>query len=327
MAITVEDFPSLTHDLQSIFNEVAKRKVAESKGMQIFDSFNTDRRTYNHLILHGSSGIKKVTPGEDLPRIHTREGDKISYTQSYYGGSMAVTKEMRLFELYNEMETLIKSLAQDSFDLVDQSMADRLIHGFDTYYRDPYNETVGNLGPDGESLFSASHTNPVTSETFSNLCREGGTYNPPLSRQAIVDTRKSARVHKDPNGIIRPINLDTLIVPPELEDLAERLIGSEYLPGSANNDKNPLYGKIKKVVVWERLQTASDGTDGSESWFLADSKSVSESLKAIFAERPSLDAPEQVYLNKNWEYTLDYFYVLGNGYPAYIFGSDASGTE
>lgn len=326
MAITVEDFPALTDDLQSIFNEVARTSIADARGMELFDVFNTDRRTYDHLILHGSSGIRKVTPGEDLPRSHTREGDRIAYTQSYYGVSMAITKEMRKFELYNEIETLIRSEGEAAFDLVDQSMADRLIHGFESSYLDPYGEVVSNIGPDGQPIFSTSHTNPINNETFSNVIREGSTQNAPLSRQAIIDTMNMAKTYKDPAGLVRPIRLDTIVVPPSQLDLAERLIGSEYLPGSANNDRNPLYGKIRNIVEWERLEVASDGTDASSMWFLADNNKMKESLKCIFAERPTLDAPEEVYRNKNWEYTLDYFYVLGNGFPAYIFGSDSSGT-
>lgn len=321
--ITVQDFPALTDDLQDIFNEVAKRSVAENKGFEVFDVFDTNRRTYDELILHGMSGIQKVTSGEDLPKINAAQGDTITWTQGYYGGAADVTKEMRKFDLYGQISKIVKSLAQDAFNKVDQSLADRLIGGFSNTYTDPYGQTVSTLGPDGVSLFSDSHTNPVTDSTFSNLCVEGSTSNPALSRQAIVDTRKAARVHKDPNGIIRPVKLDTLLVSPELEDTARRLVGSEYLPGGDHNDINPLYNKVK-IKVWERLDQSSDGTDSSDYWFMYDSQGVSDTLKCIFAERPSLDAPNEAYLSKNWEYTCDFFYVIGNAYAAYIYGSDAS---
>lgn len=59
---------------------------------------------------------------------------------------------------------------------------------------------------------------------------------------------------------------------------------------------------------------------------MIDSGKVRETLNCLFAERPSLDAPEQVYANKNWEYTCDYFYTIGIGYPAYVIGSDGTGS-
>ena len=54
----------------------------------------------------------------------------------------------------------------------------------------------------------------------------------------------------------------------------------------------------------------------SAYWFMADSAKVDNSLMALFAERPELDAPEQVYENKNWTYSLDFFYTTGLGLPA-----------
>ncbi len=322
--ITQSDFSSLTSYIDSIFNEVAQKKVAENVGFSIFDVADTNKRSHEHLLLHGMSGIKKVTPGEDLPNILGIQGDTITWTQSYYGATASITKEMRLFDLYNQIDSVIKSISQDSFDKVDQSLADRLTGGFSSTYTDPYGETQSSLAPDGNELFNASHDSPVGSETYSNIVVSGGVTNPTLSRDAIVAARLAAATHRDPNGMIRPINLDTLVIPRALEDLALRVVGSQFLPGSANNDLNPLYNRVK-IVVWDRLAQNSAGTDTSAYWFMIDSNSVKESLKCLFAERPSLDAPEQVYKNKNWDYSLDFFYTVGTGYPAYIFGSN--GTE
>ena len=116
MPITVKDFPALTDDLQSIFNEVAKTKVAEMKGNKIFNVFDTKRRTFDHLILHGISGIQEVTPGQDLPTILSEEGDSISWTQRYFGGIAAITKAMRKFDLHNQIESLVRSMVGDAFD-------------------------------------------------------------------------------------------------------------------------------------------------------------------------------------------------------------------
>lgn len=324
--ITTKDFEALTEDLQSIFNEAAKNKVANMKGNEIFNVFDTDRLTYDHQILHGVSGIKKVAEGEDLPKISSKEGDSITWTQEYYGAIFSVTKKMRKFDLYNQIKKLPKTLVEDAFDKIDQSFADVLLYGFSaSNYVDVYGESVPAVGPDGLALFSASHTNNINSNTFSNIITSD-TVNPLLSRDAIVAARVQAATHKDPNGIKRPINLDTLVVAPSNEDLAERILYSELVPGSANNDRNTLKGKVKKLIVWERLEERSDGTDTSAYWFMFDSTKVDESLQALFAERPTLDAPDEVYSNKNWDYSCDFFYAIGRGYPAYIFGSNATGA-
>lgn len=325
--ITRADYASLTDDLQSIFGEVSNNAIAEMVGKQVFDVFDTNRRTYDHLILHGVEGIQEVTPGQDLPRVTSEEGDSITYTQRYFGALVPITKDMRKFDLYNQIESVARSIIQDGWDKFDQSLADVLLNGWSTSYTDVYGKTISGVGPDALALFSASHSNNINSNVFSNVIQDSGaTSNPTLSRDAIVNAIKQGRTHQDPNGHTRPVRLDTLIVSPENEDLAERIVMSEYIQGSANNDRNPLKGKIKQILVWERLQTRSDGTDTSAYWFMADSRMIGESLKAIFAERPSLDAPEQVYENKNWEYSIDYYYTVGLGYPAYVFGSNASGS-
>ena len=320
--ITIDDFPALTTDLQSIFNEVAKTKVAEMQGDKLFEVLDTNRLTFKHVILHGLAGIQEVTSGQDLPLVGTEEGDSIVYTQRYFGARAAITKTMRKFDLYNQIVSVIKSLPEDAFDKIDQSYADALLYGWANSYTDVYGKSVSALGPDGVMLFNASHTNNLNSSVFSNIIGS----NDVLSRDAIVSARVKARLHQDPNGLNRPVHLDTLIVSPVLEDLAERILYSPQLPGSPNNDINPLKGKIKKLIVWDRLATRSDGTDTSAYWFLADSSKVGESLKSKFAERPSLDAPEQVYRNKNWEYTCDFYYTIGLGYPAYIWGSNGTGS-
>lgn len=327
MPILTTDFSSLTDDLQEIFNETAKAKIAETVGFQVFRAFDNPRLTYDYLILHGLSGIKKVTQGQDFPKITSEESDSATFTQEQYAVQVDVTKKMRKFDLYNQIESIVKSVAEDAFDKIDQSMADRItVGGFSATYTDSYGDTQAGTGPDAVNLFNASHSNNINSNVFTNLITDSAsTTNPPLSRDAIVWTRALGMKHQDPNKLVRPINLDTLIVSPRNEDLAMRIVNSEGMSGTAQNDYNPLKAKLK-VIVWPRLSTASDGTDTSAYWYLADSRRVGNSLMAIFSERPTLDPPEIAYQNKNWEYTLDYFYTLGTGYPAYIWGTTGAGS-
>lgn len=322
--ITEADFPSLVGHLNDIFNEVGSSKVAEMKGNQIFGVSDTDWRTFTHQLIHGVDSIGEVTPGQDLPIASVNEGDQISATQRYFGGRFVVTKEMRKFDRYDQIEGLARSQTEGAFNKIDQSMADKLLFGTSTSYTDVWGTSVSAVGPDGLALFSASHAYNFGSQTFSNLINDGTNNNASLSMDALTHSRALAMVIKDPNGLIRPVNLDTVIVAPSQEALAERLILSDKLPGGPDNDLNPVRGKITKILTWERLQTRSDATDTSLYWFMADSSKVKESLQAKFAQRPELAAPEQVYANKNWEWSIDLFYALFHGHPAYVFGSTSA---
>ena len=53
MAIKTTDFSALTDDLQSIYNEASREAVAEMVGSKLFKVQDTNRRTYDHLILNG----------------------------------------------------------------------------------------------------------------------------------------------------------------------------------------------------------------------------------------------------------------------------------
>ena len=325
MSIRVSDFSALADDLQEVFQEASADAVAEMVGPRLFNVSDTDRRTFDYQVIHGLSGIEKVAEGSDLPRLTAVQGDSATWTQSRYGALVPVTKDMRMFDQYDKIVEMVQTVVDDAWQKCDQSLADVLTRGFSaSSYTDVYGETVTATCPDAVALFSASHSNNLNSNVFRNLIRNAaGTASPGLSYEAVVQARVDGFNHKDANGVNRPVNLDTIIVSPNKEDLALRIANSDRLPGSFENDINPLKGRLK-VVVWPRLATRSDGTDTSAYWFMADSRKVGKSLRALFAERPSLDAPEQVYENKDWEWSLDYYYAIGRAFPAYIWGSQGT---
>lgn len=323
MSIRVSDFSALTDDLQTVTNEARDLKVAQMGAANIlFDIRDEARRTHDELVLHGVSGVGPVPDGADYPRVNSEQGDTITYTQSKYGAIVPVTYLMRRWDLHDQIIETAKSIMDDAMDKLDQSFADMLLYGFaSTAYTDVWGNSVTPVGPSGQSLFGSALTNGVTAATYSNLINDGTNNNPALSRTAIVAERARALKYTDPNGLTRPVRLDTLIVGPDNEDLAERLLYSTQIPGEANNDLNALKGKIKQMKVWERLDLRSDATDTSAYWFMADSSKVKKTLKAFFTDRPQLVAPDQVFANDDWEYKLRLVYSRGFSWAPYLRGS------
>ena len=326
-AITTADFASLTDDIQSDFQEYAAVAVADMIGPTIFDEkTNVGRKTWDHLVLHGIGGIREVAEGEDYPAASTNEGDSITYTQRQFGKKCSVTKQMRMFDLRDRITSVVKTSTQEAFDLIDQSYADVLGNGQSTSYTDVYGGTVSAVGPDGLELFHTAHTNNINSVTYRNQIKNSSsTENPPISRDAMVQARVDARVYSDPNGLVRPVRLDKVLVAPQNEDAALRFVLSPQLPGVNENDINPLQGAVE-VITWERLQTRSDGTDTSAYWYMFDSRNAGETLKSFFAQAPMITPPEVVHENANWDYVIDYLYAWGIGFQAYVWGSDATSS-
>lgn len=320
---TTRDYPALTDKLNEVFNESAALAMEGMKGTMVYDFIDTDWYTYNGVILNAVEGMRAVAEGQELPTAQSQEGDNYSATQRRLGVKVAVTKDMRMFDRYDQMTGAVKTAVKTSFNKLDQSLADLLLNGFSgTSYADVFGYTQSNVAADGVVLFSASHTNNQNSDTARNLIRNSaGTANPGISRDAIVTARKDARVYKDPVGNNLPIDLDMLLVSPTNEDLAERLIFSNGVQGTPNVDKNPLNGKVRAVEVWAKLNTSGQGTDTSAYWFMADSAQVKDTLKAIFAQKPMMQAAEQVTETQNWLYPIDAYFSLVAAWPYGVWGS------
>lgn len=323
MAYSTSDYNALTLKLNEEFNEGAQSAIEGWKGKDIFDVFDTDWKVWTYLDLYGTAGFGRVAEGQQLPIVTSQEGDSANFTQKRYGSRIGITKDLRLFERYNDMQDLVRSEVDGAFHKIDQSMADVLTNGFTgSTYVDVYGDTVSNLASDGVVLFSASHTNNLNAGTYRNLIRNAAaTANPALDRDPIVKARSDAMTFRDPSGVVRPTTLDTLIVTATNEDLANRIVFSSGVQGTPNVDTNPVRGWIKTIHVWAKLDTRSDATDTSAYWFLADSKGVKKTLKAPFAQKPQMGAATNVHDTLDWEYPVDAYYTLGIGKPRFIFGS------
>jgi len=326
--LTTADYSTLTEKLNEWYNESAKESVLMWEGKDIFDVSETDWQTYNYLILNGMAKFDRVAEGAQLPVASSVEGDSVTATQKRYGGRISITKDLRMFERYDQMQELIRSGVDYAFNQVDQSQADLLTNGFvSTSYTDVFGDTQANTSPDAVVFFHASHTNNQNSDVATNLIVDSeGTANPELSRDAIVTTRTAGKKHLDPNGINRPVNLNLLIVSATNEDLAERVVFSTGVQGTPNVDLNPLKSKVSNIKVWTRLDTDGAGNDRSAFWFMADPRNVKSTLKSPFAQRPQMGEATQVHDSLNWEYPIDSYYVLFIGQPYNVFGSQGTDT-
>lgn len=129
MSLSTRDFAQLTDELQTIYAEHSENAIANAVGLQVFDVGTTELKNFEHQILHGVAGIERLSEGGDLPRINGDEGDNITFVQAHYGAIVPITKDMRIFDLFSKMESVVKSVVDDSWDKIDQSMADVLLNG------------------------------------------------------------------------------------------------------------------------------------------------------------------------------------------------------
>ena len=326
--IQTSDYSDLTNHLimiDEVFNDAQQQAVDKQIGLQIFDTKQNKNRNDTIKLNHGMGGVTYIPENTDYPEATGSEGDKITFTKYKYGVNVIITYESRLYDEYDEIESNVRTVVDEGYNKIDQSLADVLLNGFSsTSYTDVFGQTASAVGPDALALFSASHTNTTTSATYSNIITDNGTTNPAFARTGVVETRVRGLRYKDPQGVTRPIYYDTILVAPELEDYAERTINSVQVAGSANNDTNKyLQGKMK-ILAWPKLSLNSAGTDTSAYWFMYDSSLVKKTLKAFFAAYPTLLPPAEYDPNKNWNYLFHFIFSRGFSWAPYIMGSNAA---
>lgn len=326
MAILRSDFPTLTEKLNQWYNEASRDAISDWVGKDYFDVGETDWEVFNTLNLYGLGRPSRVSEAQQFPILNTEEGDSISLTQIQYADRFGVSKRMRKFERYDQIQPLARSMADGFFDSIDQSQADILTNGFSgSSFTDVYGYSQSNLAADGVVAFSASHTNNHNSDTFSNLITNAaGTANPALDRDPIVNTVAAGRKYRDPNNLNRPVKLNRLLVSATKHDLAQRIVYSQGVQGTPNVDSNPLRSDVNSLVLWSRLDQDAAGNDRSGRWFMCDAKSVKTSLQSPFAQRPMMFPPEEINDSKTWEWTGDMFYIMGVDHPKFVFGTDGS---
>ena len=115
------------------------------------------------------------------------------------------------------------------------------------------------LGGDAQELTSTVHPRSDAGTAQSNASATGIT----LTESNVETGRIAARQQLDDRGLIIQVMPDLLVVPVDLEKIAEIIVGSSSRPGTADNDLN-FYRNKFQVVAWEYITT------NNTMWFLVD---------------------------------------------------------
>lgn len=178
--------------------------------------------------------------------------------------------------------------------------------------------TVKTKGGDGKPWAAADH--PVASKGGDGLVYqadpEAGTYSNKyalaLNGSNIRKIRSDSNRLVTPDGVPALVNLDMLLVPPELEETAAKMFGVEnkYIPkenpDDATNAANP-NSDMKYLVV-------GGGKDGfsKNDWALCDSSLMKELFKIVYITKPKvLTAELDNPLKKRFTAYVDY--GIGHG--------------
>ena len=189
-----------------------------------------------------------------------------------------------------------------------------------TYGGKSYDKTTG----DGKGLFATDHPGKKTgvatqSNVFTNAFGNDATM--------LYTLANKGRNFKNQSGNVMGYTFDTIVIPgnaPALEDLIKRLLHSEQIVGSANNDINTQKDGWKLIVDhrWENTQA-------KVPYVLISSEALRELNAGVFYDRVPLDVANEVDLNsRNLKWSGYTRFSAGfYDWRAFILGGAQVGTN
>lgn len=231
--------------LRKIFFETYKEKAEQySKVLNILSSkkaIETDLRM-GGFSMWNTKGTLDSTEYENPTGT-----DTVTYKHVTFSKGFQLEKEMVDDEQYNVINKMPKALARAARATIESKASEVFNNAF----------TANAANYKGEALISATHAllgGGTTSNAIGALA---------LSEANLEVAMKLAAEQVDEKGLKIQMMPDTLVVPRALEFTAEKITKSVQLPGTNNNDINPMQGRFNVVVL--------DYLTDVDNWFLVDS--------------------------------------------------------
>lgn len=179
---------------------------------------------------------RQNSDGDKIPFLTPTNGFKKEFTVVQYRSGVQVERAMPESELIPVAKRMMGGLLRSSRVLAEYAMAD---------IWNNLTATGDYLGADGVAIAADNHPYPDgLIGTWDNLETAGD-----LTYTNYNTARKNLRKRKNAKGQVMGINPAKLIVPIDKEQEARTVMGSELVPGSANNDKNVWQNQVEIKVI------------------------------------------------------------------------------
>jgi uncharacterized protein YbaR (Trm112 family) len=167
-----------------------------------------------------------------VPYVDMLQGYQREYVNLTYGLGTIITRELMEDEQYNVINNVPRMLAESMRQTEETISASVFNLGFSTMN-----------GADGVSFFNSAHPN-VRGGTQRNIPAVASDLTQASLEQAYID------IHDWQDDSSLRINLmpEKLLVAPTNRFVAEKILGTKFAVGSADNDINPMAGQLDLIV-------------------------------------------------------------------------------
>lgn len=259
-------------------------------------SVKDTNKKYEYLHSLADFGLLSVKQeGQSMASTDSKEGWKTTITQVTYALSFAVTMEMQKFQQYNLVERMSNDLGVSTKQTIETVSADLYNNAFDSNY------TFG----DGKELLATDHP-----KLYGGTWQNEPTNAIDLSSEALEQAKNDINDMPTDRGKLIAATAKLLVIPPELEWTAKKLLLSSNEPGNANNDINPAKGFVDYVV--------NPYLTDPDAWFML--TSVSNGPQYFWSQRPKRQMTNDSK-SLNIDYAVYCMFAVSCGDPRSVYGS------
>jgi hypothetical protein len=268
-------FPQLYDNVDKVIRGILKDALKENPAIfpKYYNSQNSDRKFERRMTLTPMGDVPEKPEGQLYTLDLIRPAWQKDFTHVEFGMGFEVTETALEDDQYDQLNRSGEWLAFSARYVQELRAAVPLNNGFTT-------ELTGN----GQPLFSA--TQPLAG---------GGTARNKLSpaadlsfvslSQAMIDTQMQTKIES--GQLVAPIKGWILLVPPALEFTAYQIVNSAGLPGSADNDKNPL-ATLRSIQI-----VVNPHIVDQDAWFLIPSQKSMHGL-LTYVRKPITQIPAAI---------------------------------
>ena len=197
----------------------------DAEHTEIFETETSDRAFEEEVMLSGFGNGRVKSEGGSIIYDNATETFTARYTHETIALGFAITEEAVEDNLYDRISArYTKALARSMANTKQVKAANVLNNAFDPNF----------TGGDGKELCATDH--PLVAGTLSNELATAADLNETSLEQALIDIA----AFTDERGLLISTQGRKLIIPSELQFVADRLMASANRVGTADNDINAL---------------------------------------------------------------------------------------
>ena len=271
----------------------------DAEHTEIFETENSDRAFEEEVMLSGFGNARVKSEGGSIVYDNATETFTARYSHETIALGFAITEEAVEDNLYDRISArYTRALARSMANTKQVKAANVLNNAFDPNF----------TGGDGKELCATDH--PLVAGTLSNELATAADLNETSLEQALIDIA----AFTDERGLLISTQGRKLIIPSELQFVADRLMASANRVGTADNDINAL----RNMGMIPEGYTVNHYLVDNDAFFIK--TDIPNGFK-LFQRSPIRTSMEGDFDTGNVRYKARERYSFGFSDPRCVFGS------